>query len=273
MAGTDCGRTWFFTPGPDGGGTYPVLVQAAGETTGYRLLIRLAKPDDIGPGSLLQSGERRSESVSNEDPLDLYRFDVPGRSDVRVMVDATKDLGIRLLNGARQLDPERRTRRRARPRPDARHLLRGPHPGRARVPLPDPRPRPPGHADGHRRERSGQDEGQAGSGRPDRDHDDSGARRRHDARSGRLLRRRHARPGCSASRGTSRPARRSRSRRTGWAAGASARRSAARRARARAARSTRTSSSPRSESPLRVARPQRGAGRSSYSCAAAAASR
>ena len=38
--------------------------------------------------------------MSTEDPLDLYRFDVPGRSDVRVRVDATKDLGIRLLNGA-----------------------------------------------------------------------------------------------------------------------------------------------------------------------------
>ena len=60
IAGTDCGRgrTWFFTPGPDGGGTYPVLVRAAGETTGYRLLIRLAKPDDIGPGALLRSGDR-----------------------------------------------------------------------------------------------------------------------------------------------------------------------------------------------------------------------
>ena len=100
VASTECGRTWFFTPGPDGGGTYPVLVTAAGETTGYRLLIRLAKPDDIGPGALLRSGERRSESVSNEDPLDLYRFDVTGRSDVRVKVDATKELGIKLLDGS-----------------------------------------------------------------------------------------------------------------------------------------------------------------------------
>jgi hypothetical protein len=99
VAGTDCGRTWFFTPGPDGGGTYPVLVHARGEPTGYRLLIRLAKPDDIGPGALLRSGERRSETVSAEDPLDLYRFDVARRSDVRVMVEANKELGIKLVDG------------------------------------------------------------------------------------------------------------------------------------------------------------------------------
>ena len=100
VATTDCGDTWFFTPGPDGGGTYPVLVSVGDEPTGYRLLIRPAKPDDIGPGALLSSGERRSESVSAEDPLDLYRFDVPGTSDVRVMVEANKDLGIRLLNAS-----------------------------------------------------------------------------------------------------------------------------------------------------------------------------
>src|SRR5262249_47614353 len=84
VAATDCGRTWFFTPGPDGGGTYPVLVTSRGERTVYRLLIRLAQPDDIGPGVLLGSGERRSQQVSDEDPLDLYRFDVANRSDVRV---------------------------------------------------------------------------------------------------------------------------------------------------------------------------------------------
>jgi hypothetical protein len=99
VAGTECGRTWFFTPGPDGGGLYPVLVRARGETTTYRLLIRLARPDDIGPGALLRSGERRKEAVSLEDPLDLYRFDVAAKSDVRVNVDATKDLGIALLDG------------------------------------------------------------------------------------------------------------------------------------------------------------------------------
>jgi hypothetical protein len=99
VAGTDCGRTWFFTPGPDGGGTYPVLVRAHGEATGYRLLIRPARPDDIGPGVPLGSGERRSETVSDEDPLDLYCFDVALKSDIRVTVDANRDLGIHLLNG------------------------------------------------------------------------------------------------------------------------------------------------------------------------------
>jgi hypothetical protein len=98
VASSECGRTWFFTPGPDGGGVYPVLVEATGTQTLYRLLIRLAKPDDIGPGALLRSGERRSEIVSLEDPLDLYRFDVGATSDVRVLVDANKDLGIKLLD-------------------------------------------------------------------------------------------------------------------------------------------------------------------------------
>jgi hypothetical protein len=68
--------------------------------TSYHVFVRPAQPDDVGPGVALRNGDRRSNSVSRQDPLDLYRLDLVSKSDVRVLVDAAKDLRLNLLHGA-----------------------------------------------------------------------------------------------------------------------------------------------------------------------------
>ena len=100
VAESGCGAMQFFTPGPDGGGVYSMLVKVGGQPTAYHAVVRLAQPDDMGPGLPLANGERRSNSVSRTDPLDLYRLDILAKSDVRVTVDANKDIGIRLLDAS-----------------------------------------------------------------------------------------------------------------------------------------------------------------------------
>jgi len=96
-----CGHVGFLTPGPDGGGKYSLLVEEKrSETTPYRLVVLRNQPDDAGPGVLLTSGRRHVGWVSNVDPLDLYRFDVPQESDTRLLVEARDDVGIRLTDAA-----------------------------------------------------------------------------------------------------------------------------------------------------------------------------
>ncbi len=80
----ECAGTEFFAPGPDGGGTYPVLLTTGGAETTYRLYVNPVEPDDSGPGVPLESSQRVVGFVSPADPLDLYRFDVPGRSSVEI---------------------------------------------------------------------------------------------------------------------------------------------------------------------------------------------
>src|SRR5262245_66640565 len=88
-----------FTPGPDGGGLYSVLVHVGGKATSYHVFVRPAEPNDVGPGLALRNGERRSDSASRADPLDLYRLDIVARSDMRVTVAAATDLGVKAVNG------------------------------------------------------------------------------------------------------------------------------------------------------------------------------
>jgi hypothetical protein len=96
-----CGHVGFLTPGPDGGGTYSLMVEEKrSEATPYRLVVLRNQPDDAGPGVLLASGRRQVGWVSNVDPLDLYRFDVPQESDTRLLVEARDDVGIRLTDAA-----------------------------------------------------------------------------------------------------------------------------------------------------------------------------
>jgi hypothetical protein len=96
-----CGQVGFLTPGPDGGGKYSLLVEEKrAEATPYRLVVLRNQPDDAGPGVLLTSGQRKVGWVSNVDPLDLYRFDVPQQSDMRLLVEARDDVGIRLTDAA-----------------------------------------------------------------------------------------------------------------------------------------------------------------------------
>jgi hypothetical protein len=96
-----CGHVGFLTPGPDGGGKYSIVVEEKrSESTPYRLVVLRNQPDDSGPGVPLTSGQRQVGWVSNVDPLDLYRFDVPQQSDTRLLVEARDDIGIRLTDAA-----------------------------------------------------------------------------------------------------------------------------------------------------------------------------
>src|SRR5262249_14950906 len=91
VATAECGELTLFTPGPDGGGVYSALVRLDDAPTNYHLLVKAAQPDDMAPGALLASGKHVQGAVSAADPLDLYRFDVPGTSNVQVRVTTEAD--------------------------------------------------------------------------------------------------------------------------------------------------------------------------------------
>jgi len=90
-----------FTPGPDGGGTYPMVVENLTRPASYRLTVGRAESDDTAPGVALRNGGAVSGSVSATDPLDFGRFEVPTRSDVRIVVTAGAPLSVGLQNVAR----------------------------------------------------------------------------------------------------------------------------------------------------------------------------
>jgi WD40-like Beta Propeller Repeat len=97
----DCGGYFTFTPGPDGGGTYSLLVAAPSDTqaiVAYHLQVASAKPDDQGPGILLDSDQKVSGSLfaTGIDVVDLYRFDVSKRSAVRVELTSSSALSLAL---------------------------------------------------------------------------------------------------------------------------------------------------------------------------------
>jgi hypothetical protein len=77
-----CGGYLLFTPGIDGGGTYSLVVSAAGSKTvqqPYRLMVAQAGADDSAPGIALTSGEPVSGALDSQslDVADLYSFTVP----------------------------------------------------------------------------------------------------------------------------------------------------------------------------------------------------
>ncbi len=107
----ECGGYFTFTPGPNGGGTYSLLVSAQPGTqaiVAYHLQAAAAQPDDQGPGILLGSDATVSGSLSGigVDVYDLYRFDVSRLSTVQV--DLTSSVGLQLalttLDGTRIAD-------------------------------------------------------------------------------------------------------------------------------------------------------------------------
>jgi len=108
-----CGGYLVFTPGPDGGGRYSLLVEAEGSRAGlqpYRLDSAPAGADDTAPGLLIRSGERRRGTLAGSgiDVVDLYRFEVEHRSDVTISFDHSRRLTFDLqLLGA---EGERRAR-------------------------------------------------------------------------------------------------------------------------------------------------------------------
>ena len=103
----DCGGYFTFTPGPDGRGTYSLLVAAQPGTqaiVSYHLQAAPAEPDDQGPGILLGSDARVSGSLfaSGIDVVDLYRFDVGKLSSVQVELTSSAGLSVALtgIDGA-----------------------------------------------------------------------------------------------------------------------------------------------------------------------------
>ncbi len=91
-----------FTPGPDGGGKYVFeLVAPAGPgSASYRLRVAKASEDDVGVGSELKSLAvvHGSLAPASVDVVDVYHFDVPERSDVRLRLGTSADYGLVLLS-------------------------------------------------------------------------------------------------------------------------------------------------------------------------------
>jgi hypothetical protein len=84
----ECAGYTTFTPGPDGGGRYvfEVVAPQRGGTVAYRLVVSSAGVDDTGVGLALANLTTRRGSLSPAagDAVDLYHFDVPQSSDVRL---------------------------------------------------------------------------------------------------------------------------------------------------------------------------------------------
>jgi hypothetical protein len=89
----ECGGYAVFTPGPDGGGRYTLLVRTTSQGGGpqrYRLQAAKAGPDDTSPGLALRDGQtnRGGLLAGAIDNLDLHRFTVARRSDVTLAMHA-----------------------------------------------------------------------------------------------------------------------------------------------------------------------------------------
>ena len=98
VAELECGGYTVFTPGPDGGGRYSLLVVADQETRTtqrYKLLVSPAEPDDVAPGINLGAAADLTGSLSGRgvDLIDLYRF--------RAGVSSELDLRLRMSPKAR----------------------------------------------------------------------------------------------------------------------------------------------------------------------------
>lgn len=79
IAELECGGYTLFTPGPDGGGVYSLLVVSDPDKRSaqrYRLFVAPAEADDVAPGIDLGSAANRADRLSGRgiDLLDLYRF-------------------------------------------------------------------------------------------------------------------------------------------------------------------------------------------------------
>src|SRR5262245_55887137 len=101
LATRECGGYLTYTPGPNAGGVYSVLVQAVrgtGAPVRYHLEAAPAEADDQGPGLPIASGRTRAGTVSGRhvDVVDLYRFDVTKVSTVRVTSASRAPLRVQL---------------------------------------------------------------------------------------------------------------------------------------------------------------------------------
>lgn len=103
-----CGGYLLFTPGPGGGGRHTLLVESNDSSRGaqrYRLTVAPAGGDDTLPGRRLGPRVRGRLSGRRADVVDLYRFDVLRRSDVRLRLRSKANFEVILLGqGGRRLD-------------------------------------------------------------------------------------------------------------------------------------------------------------------------
>lgn len=105
-----CGGYFLFTPGPDAGGRYSLLVQSNDNKPGpqrYHLQVARAGPDDTIPGLRLRGLTRGSLRGGQVDAVDLYRFDILRRSnvDLRLNTRGDDDFDLQLLRqGGRPLE-------------------------------------------------------------------------------------------------------------------------------------------------------------------------
>lgn len=96
-----CNSATSFTPGPEGGGRYLLLVELAyGDgRIPYRLQVARAEPDDTAPGLKLRAGVWRRGRLApmTIDQLDMYRFSVAARSDVTLQLASAQPSKVSLL--------------------------------------------------------------------------------------------------------------------------------------------------------------------------------
>lgn len=96
-----CNAATSFTPGPDGGGRYLLLVdisEAAGRVP-YRLQVAPAQPDDTAPGLKLLAGAWHAGRLdpTATDQLDMYRFVLGSRTDVTVELGRPSPRNVSVL--------------------------------------------------------------------------------------------------------------------------------------------------------------------------------
>ena len=103
-----CGGYFTYTPGAGGSGRYSLLVTASDRRPGrqrYHLQTALAGPDDTAPGLPLRNLQTRRGTLSGTriDVVDLYRFRVGVRADVRLTLRGPSRMRLILLgeNGHR----------------------------------------------------------------------------------------------------------------------------------------------------------------------------
>ncbi len=103
-----CNSYTTFTPGPDGGGRYVFEVKAPassgrfsdhGGAIGYRIAAGVATPDDITVGLELTNLTTAHGSLAPNaaDVVDIYHFDVPQPSDVRIRLGTRHDRGTTIV--------------------------------------------------------------------------------------------------------------------------------------------------------------------------------
>jgi hypothetical protein len=98
-----CGGYLTYTPGPGGTGRYSLLVTASDQRPGrqrYHLQAAVAGPDDTAPGIALANLQTRRGTISGTriDVVDLYRFRVPGASDVTLTLRGPSSARLIVLN-------------------------------------------------------------------------------------------------------------------------------------------------------------------------------